>query len=142
MELKKSNIWPIHKKGNKQVIINYSPVSLLPTLGNIFERLVVSSLFEDLEKYKLTSTHQSGFQANDSCADQLLSIVHNIHTAFDAYQTLESCGVVLNMSKTFDKVWHEGLIFKLESKEISNESLDLIKSLLENGFQRVAFINH
>ena len=104
MELKKSNVWPIHKKGNKQVINNYSPVSLLPTSGKILERLVVSSLSEDLEKYKLLSTHQFGFQANDSCADQLLSIVHNIHTAFDAYQTLESCGVVFNMSKAFDNV--------------------------------------
>ena len=88
---KKSNICPIHKKGDKQIINNYRPVSLLPICGKIFERLIFNSLFEYLEKYKLLSAHQSGFQANDSRVYQLLSIVHNIYTAFDKYPTLESC---------------------------------------------------
>ena len=85
----------------------------------------------------LTSAHQSGFRANDSCVGQLLSIVHNIYTAFDAYPTLESRGVFLDMSKAFDKVWHEGLIFKLKSVGICDALLDLIGSFLENRFQRV-----
>ena len=105
--------------------------------AKIFERLIFNSLFEYLEKYKLLSAHQSGFRANDSCVDQLLSIVHNIYTAFDAYPTLESRGVFLDMSKAFDKVWHEGLIFKLKSMGISDALLDLIGSFLENRFQRV-----
>ena len=88
---KKSNICPIHKKGYKQIINNYRPVSLLSLSGKIFERLIFSSLFEYLEKYKLLTAHQSGFQANDSCVYQLLSIAHNIYTAFDKYPTLESC---------------------------------------------------
>ena len=41
------------------------------------------------------------------------------------------------MSKAFDKVWHEGVIFKLKSMGISNTLLDLIESFLENRFQRV-----
>ena len=41
------------------------------------------------------------------------------------------------MSKAFDKVWHEGLIFKLKSRGISSASLDLTGSFLENRFQRV-----
>ena len=134
---KKSNICPIHKKGDKQIINNYRPVSLLPICGKIFERLIFNSLFEYLEKYKLLSPHQSGFRANDSCVDQLLSIVHNIYTAFDEYPTLESRGVFLDMSKAFDKVWHEGLIFKLKSMGICDALLDLIGSFLENRFQRV-----
>ena len=94
-------------------------------------------MLEHLEKYKLLSPRQSGFQANDSCVDQLLSIVHNTYTAFDKYPTLESCGVFLDMSKAFDKVWHEGLIFKLKSMGICHDLLDLIGSFLENRFQRV-----
>ena len=43
----------------------------------------------------------------------------------------------LNMSKAFDKVWHEGLIFKLKSMGISDALLELIKSFLTNRFQRV-----
>ena len=50
---------------------------------------------------------------------------------------LESCSVFLVMSKIFDKVWHEGHIFKLKSMGISNTLLKLIKSFLKNRFQRV-----
>ena len=99
---KKSSISPIHKKGDKKIINNYRPVSLLPICGRIFERLIFNYLFESLEKYKLLSPHQSGFGANDSCVDQLLSIVHNIYTPLDEYPTLESRGVFLDMSKAFD----------------------------------------
>ena len=60
-----------------------------------------------------------------------------IYRAFDAYPTLESCGVFLDMSKAFDKIWHEGLISKLKSMGISNTLLELIKSFLKNRFQRV-----
>ena len=134
---KKSNICPIHKKGDKQVINNYRPVSLLPICGKVFERLIFNSVYEYLEEHKLLSADQSGFRANDSCVNQLLSIVHNIYSAFDAYPTLESCGVALDMSKAFDKVWHEGLIFKLKSMGISDALLELIKSFLTNRFQRV-----
>ena len=96
---KKSNICPTHKEGEKQTINNYRAISLLPICGKIFERLVFNSLFEYLEKYNLLSLHQSGFRANDSCVDQLLSIVHNIYQAFDEYTTLESRGVFLDMIK-------------------------------------------
>ena len=110
---------------------------MLPICGKIFERLILNSLFEYLEKYKLLSPHQSGFRANDSCTDQLLSIVHNIYKAFDEYPTLESGGVFLVMSKVFDKVWHEGLILKLKSMGICDALLDLIEIFLEHRFQRV-----
>ena len=134
---KKSIICPIHKKGVKQIINNYGPVSLLPICGKIFQRLIFNYLFEYLEKFKLLSAHESGFQAIDSCVDQLLSIVHNIYTVFDAYPILESRGIFLDISKTFDKVWPEELIFKLKLIGICDALLDLIGIFLENRFQRV-----
>ena len=88
---------------------------MLPICGKIFERLILNSLFEYLEKYKLLSPHQ----------------------AFDEYPTLESRGVFLVMSKVFDKVWHEGLILKLKSMGICDALLDLIEIFLEHRFQRV-----
>ena len=67
-----------------------------------------------------------------------MSIVHNLlKKAFDAYPTLETCGVFLDMSKAFDKVWHQGLIFKLKSIGVSDSLLSLIESFLSNRFQRV-----
>ena len=134
---KRSNICPIHKKGDKQIINNYRPVSLLPICGKIFERIIFNSLYEYVEENKLLSVHQSGFRSNDSCVNQLLSIVHNLYKVFDAYPTLETRGVFLDMSKAFDKVWHQGLIFKLKSIGVSDSLLSLIESFLSNRFQRV-----
>ena len=74
----KSNICFFHKRGDKQIISNYGPISLLQICGKIFERLTYNSLFEYLEKYKLLPAHKSCFQANASCVDQLLSIVNKI----------------------------------------------------------------
>ena len=82
---KKSNICPIHKKGYKQTVNIYQPVLLLPVCGKIFERLIFNSLYKYLESNKPLSFHQSGFQSSDSCVNQLLSIVHKLYKAFDAY---------------------------------------------------------
>ena len=64
-------------------------------------------MFEYLKKYKLLSAPQSDFRASHSCVVQLLTIAHNIYTAFDSYSTLESRGAFSDMSKAFDEVWHE-----------------------------------
>ena len=50
---KKSNIVPVHKKGDKQIVDNYRPVSLLPILGKIFERIIFNLNFEYLEENNL-----------------------------------------------------------------------------------------
>ena len=71
---KKGNIVPIHKKGDKQILKNYRPVSLLPICGKIFERLIFNELFNFLLENNLISPNQSGFKPGDSCINQLLSI--------------------------------------------------------------------
>ena len=132
---KRSNICPIHKKGDKQIINNYRPVSLLPICGKTFERIIFNSLYEYVEENKLLSVHQSGFRSNDSCVNQLLSIVHNLYKTFDSYPNLETRGLFLDMTKAFDKVWHQGLIFKLKSIGVSDSLLSLIESFLSNRFK-------
>ena len=128
---KKSNICPVLQKNNdKQIINNYRLVSLLPVFGKILEKLIFKSLFEYLDEHILLSKHQSGFRPNDSCINQLLSIIHDIYTGFDDDTTLEVRGVFLDMPKAFDKVCHEGLIYKLRQVGISGEALALINSFL------------
>ena len=112
---KKSNICFILKKGDKQIVNNYRPVSLLPICGKIIVRLIFNTLYQFLGEYNLLSIHQSGFHCNDLCINQLLFIVHTLYKAFDAYPTLDTRGFVLDMSKVFDRVWHGGLIYKLKS---------------------------
>ena len=136
-EWKKANIVPIHKKGDKQLIQNYIPVSLLPICGKIFEKIIFNSLFKYLENNNLLNPHQSGFRPGDSCVHQLLSITYDIYKSFDANPSLEVRGIFLDMSKAFDRVWHEGLLFKLKHLGLSGKYYGLIKSFLRNRHQRV-----
>ena len=76
---KKSNICFILKKGDKQIVNNYRPVSLLPICGKIIVRLIFNTLYQFLGEYNLLSIHQSGFHCNDSCINQLLFIVHTLN---------------------------------------------------------------
>ena len=123
MWLKKTNIVPIHKKGDKQTLKNYRPVSLLPICGKTFERLLFNEMFRFFLDNKLISTNQSGFKPGDSCMNQLLPITHEIYKSFD--DGLEIRSVFLDISKAVDKVWHEGVIFKLNKNGISGDLLNI-----------------
>ena len=134
-EWKKANIVPIHKKGDKQTLENYRPVSLLPICGKILERLMFNEMFNFFIENKLISSNQSGFKPGDSCINQLLYITHEIYESFD--MGLEVRSVVLDISKAFDKVWHDGIIYKLTQNGILGNLLNLLEDFLKERKQRV-----
>ena len=72
-----------------------------------------------------------------TCIAQLLSIIHEIQTAFDKNPAEDVRGVFLDISKAFDKVWHIGLLFKLKAYGIDGELLSLLENYLENHKQRL-----
>ena len=112
---KKSNVVPVHKKESTNLIKNHRPISLLPIFSKIFERLKFNSLFNYLMQNKLFTECQSGFIPGDSCVAQLLSITQEIYKSFDCNPPADTRGIFLDILKAFDKVWHEGLIFKLKT---------------------------
>ena len=75
---KKSNIVPVHKKGNKQNIKNYHPVPLLPICSKVFERILFSNMLSFFLENNLITQKQSAFKPGDPCIKQLLSIIHQI----------------------------------------------------------------
>ena len=79
------------RKNDKQIISNYRPVSLLPVIGKIFEKLIFKSVFEYFDEYKLFSEHQSSFRPNHSCTNKLLFIVHDIYTMLILLLKFEVC---------------------------------------------------
>ena len=108
---------------------------LLPICGKIFERSIYSSLFEFFIANELISSNQSDFKPGDSCINQLLSITHEIYKSFD--NGYEVRGVFLDISKVFDKVWYNGLIYKLKQNGVSGVLLNLIIDFLDARKQRV-----
>ena len=134
---KKYNVVPVHKKESTNLIKNYRPISLLPIFSKIFEQLIFNSLFNYFMQNKLFTECQSGFIPGDSCVAQLLSITHEIYKSFDCNPPADTRGIFLNISEAFDKVWHEGLIFKLKTYGIEGDLLELLINYLKDRKQRV-----
>ena len=130
LEWQKAIIVPIHKKGDKQCLKNYQPVSLLPICGKMLERLIFNEIFRFLIENNWISSNQSGFKPRDSCINQLLSITHEICKSFD--DGFEVRDVFLDISKTFDKVWHKVIIIKLKRNGISDELLSIFSDFLKD----------
>ena len=129
---KLANVVPVHKKNEKNLKRNYRPISLLPVFGKILEKLIYDSLYSHLESQELLSPNQSGFRPGDSTVNQLLSIKHTIFKAFDCNPPLDVRSVYLDISKAFDRVWQDGLIYKLKRCGVSGQLLSLIQSFLKD----------
>ena len=131
---KKANVVPVHKKGDKQVLRNYRPVSLLPICGKKFERLIYNNLYDFFIKNDLMSFNQSGFKQGDSCIYHLLSIMHEMYQSFD--NGFKVRGIFLYISKAFDKFSHKSLIFKLKQNGVTGDLLNILTDFLKERKQR------
>ena len=108
---------------------------MLPICGKILEKIAFDQVYAFLSANNLLSQNQSGFRPGDSTIFQLLSITSIIYDSFEKYD--ETRAVFLDISKAFDKVWHEGIIFKLKCNGISGNLLNIFENYLLNRFQRV-----
>ena len=108
---KKANVQAVHKKSSRQDKTNYRPISLLPICSKIFEKILFNSIYNHFHENKLLSKHQSGFRPGDSTINQLLAITHDIYESFES--GCETRALFPDISKAFDKVWHDGLILKV-----------------------------
>jgi hypothetical protein len=132
---KESNICPIHKKDDRSIVSNYRPIALLSCVGKIQERIVFIHLYHYLKINHLLTWKNSGFKELDSAINQLISITDNIHNALEAGK--EVCMVFLDVSKAFDRVWHQGLLHKLTCLGIEGPLLNWIRNYLADRKIRV-----
>ena len=127
---------PVFKNvGERSTAINYRPVSLLSVVSKVFEKFVNNRIVDHLEKCGLFSDFQYGFRSSRSTADLLTVVSDRIARAFNRSGATQA--VALNISKTFGKVWHAGLLHKLKSYGISGQIFGLISSFLSNRRLRV-----
>ena len=92
-------------------------------------------MFEFFTENEIISQNQAGLKPGDSCISQLLCITHDIYQSLD--DGLETNAVLLDISKAFDKVLHESLLFKLKLNGISGNLLNVITDFLYHRKQGV-----
>jgi exonuclease III len=136
-ELKIAKVLPLYKSGDKLSMSNYRPVSVLPSLSKIFERLMYNRLHSFIAKYNILHCNQFGFRRNHSTSMALATIVDKIVCALNNNEFV--LGVFLDFSKAFDTVKHEILIKKLEHYGVRGPSLSWFSSYLKNRNQYVYF---
>jgi hypothetical protein len=135
--LKPANVIPLFKSGNTACFTNYRPVSLLPTVSKVFERLYYNRLYSFLEKYNILYNLQFGFRKGLSTNFALLTLMDKIISAIDRGEY--AVGVFLDFSKAFDTVDHKILIGKLYHYGIRGTPLEWIQSYLSNREQMTTY---
>ncbi len=136
-----ANIVPIHKKGSVHDPKMYRPVSLLPCVSKVFEKLMFNTVYLHLRRNGLISEFQSGFTPGDSTINQLIHINDHILKSLSNLEDVIGC--FLDLTRAFDTVWHKGLLYKLEKYGIrdhtfGSKTLTWFSSYLANRGHRVA----
>jgi hypothetical protein len=132
---KRANVCPIYKKAEDYFTINYRPVSLLSALAKVFERVVFKYLFSYFQSNFLINMWQSGFIPGSSTVTQMVEMYNAFCQAVSDGKEVRV--TFLDISKAFDRVWHKGLLFKLERAGISGKLLNWLKDYLSDRCQRV-----
>ena len=132
---KTANVSPIHKKGDRNTTKNFRPISLLAIASKILERQVHDTLYEFLKHKGLLSILQAAYTPGSSTVTQLLEIYHFILSEMDEGKEIRF--LFMDVSKAFDRVWHAGLLHKLEDAGIEGPLLSWMKSYLTGRSQRV-----
>ena len=125
----KAIIIPILKKGkDRHSKTSYHPLGRLSCLGNTMECMVNRRLQHYLEKNGLLFPSQSDFRKNRSTEDQVTLLTQNIENGFQ--QKMRTLAVFVDLTKAFDKVWKEGLLFKLLRKRVCGNMYSWIQRYL------------
>ena len=140
--LKIAKVKPLYKKGDNFCLNNYRPISLLPTISKIFERVMFTQLYSYLNANNLLSEQQYGFRSQHSTELACVKLVDYITTEMDNIKKIKSpTAIFLDLSKAFDTLNFNILLNKLQYYGIHGISLSLIRSYLTNRFQYVQFEN-
>ena len=134
-EWKSANVSPVFKKGKAEDVSNYRPISVLPVIAKLFEKIIYSQIYSYLADQNLFHSSQSGFRPSHSTSDALLKATDSWRIALDKNEVVGATFV--DLSKAFDSINHPRLLMKLTAYGFSDSSLKLFKNYLSGRRQRV-----
>ena len=140
--LKIAKVIPLYKKGDKALLDNYRPISILPSISKIFERIIFNQINDHFTSHDLYYNGQYGFREKHSTQLAALELIDRITHELDMGNT--PINIYIDLSKAFDTLDHTILISKLQHYGITGAALQpgllqLLVSYLSNRKQFVQY---
>ena len=133
--MKCADVIPIHKKDDKTDIENYHPISILPNLSKVYERLMYNQFYPYFDT--LFSNFQCGFRNDFNAQHCLLAMIEIWLKTLD--KGGETGTVLTDLSKAFDSIYHNLLIAKLDAYGFKKQSIDFLHSYLTKRVSKERF---
>ena len=133
-EWKEARVSPVHKNGAKHEPSNYRPISVIPTVSKIFEKIVFDQLNKYFNDNNLLTSCQSGFRSLHSTMTALLEATNSWSVNID--NGLVNEVVFIDLKKAFDTIDHQIILKKLRNYGIDHCSLKWFKSYLTGRTQK------
>ena len=137
-EWKCAKVVPIHKQGKRNCVDNYRPISIIPAVAKVFERLIYDQVFQYITEKKILINCQSGFRGLHSTVTSLLEATNE--WAYNIDHGNVNAVMFLDLKKAFDTVDHEILLGKLNAYGISGMAGNWFRSYLSER-QQTCVIN-
>ena len=135
--LKVAKVTPIYKKGAKAEPGNYRPISVLPVVGKIFERIVNVRLIDFLETSDILYKHQYGFRKKYSTKLSLINLINTLMRSMDEGKV--TLGIFIDFQKAFDTINHDILLEKMAHYGIRGVALQWFVNYLLNRSQALCY---
>ena len=134
---KEATVKPIYKgKGSPSDITSYRPISLLPCISKVFEKLMFARIYEHISTHGLLNQRQSGYRPGHNTQLQLIYLSDMLYQSLDRGDDFTI--IYLDISRYFEKIWHDGLLAKCQTEfGITGSNIKWLQSYLEGRTQAV-----
>ena len=136
-ELKKAKVIPLFKGGDPVLLNNYRPISILPSISKILEKIMYKRIESFINRHAILNEHQFGFRPKYGSNLALINTIDNILQAQERDEF--TLGVFLDFRKAFDTVNHRILCNKLYSYGIRGTALEWIRNYLDGRYQYIQY---